>query len=238
MFVPTVLVVDDEKILVNLLQRQLRSEGYEVLTALDGLSALSLARRHHPDLAILDISMPGMSGLDLCTRLREDPTLEDLAILFLTQRDRVADRVDGLDSGADDYLPKPFDTTELLARVRALLRRVGSDGMEDDEGDRTLTVGDITLDPARCVVKCDDEEAELTPVQLDLLYHLMSHPGEVFGADQLLVQVWGYAPGTGDTSLVRWHISNLRNRIEDDPSSPTRLRTVPRQGYVFGEKPE
>lgn len=164
--------------------------------------------------------------------------LEDLLILFLTQRDRVADRVEGLETGADDYLPKPFDTGELLARVKALLRRRKPSCATEQTGEQVLTVGDLKLDPARCTVEVDGETHELTPVQLDLLYHLMSHPGEVFGADQLLAQVWGYAPGTGDTSLVRWHIKNLRNRFEADPSSPKHLCTVPRQGYVLRKPSE
>lgn len=229
---PTVLVVDDEEMLVNLLRRQLDTQGYEVLTATDGLSALSIARRHRPDLVILDISMPGLSGLDVCERLRGDLMLEHILILFLTGRDEVQDRVKGLETGADDYLPKPFDTNELLARVRALLRRIRTED-EDRAEDAVLHVGAIELDPAGCTASVSGDTFELTPVQFDLLYHLMSHPDEVFAADQLLVQVWGYAPGTGDTSLVRWHIKNLRNRIEDEPSEPKYLCTVPRHGYVL-----
>lgn len=228
---PTVLVVDDEELVASLLQRQLQADGYDVLTAMDGLTALALARRHHPDLAILDIDMPGMSGLELCRRLREDPTLQDVLILFLSHLDDVADRVRGLNTGADDYLPKPFDTDELLARVRALLRR--SRRLAEAAAVPVLQAGPLELNPARCTARIRDRSVELTPVQFDLLYHLMSHPDEVFEADQLLVQVWGYAPGTGDTSLVRWHVKNLRQIIEDDPSSPRLLCTVPRQGYVL-----
>lgn len=218
--------------MLNLLQRQLKSAGYEVLTASDGLSALNLARRHRPDLIVLDITMPGMSGLDVCRRIRDDHVLQDVLILFLTSRNEVEDRVQGLDTGADDYLPKPFDTNELLARVRALFRRSERQKATGETGDHALHVGPVQLEPARCVARVRDDEYELTRVQFDLLYHLMSHPNEVFAADQLLVQVWGYAPGTGDTSLVRWHIKNLRNILEEDPSSPQFLCTVPRQGYV------
>jgi len=231
--VPTVLVVDDEEMLVNLLRRKLCTQGYEVLTATDGLTALSLARHHRPDLVILDISMPGMSGLEVCKRLRADLMLEGVLILFLTSLDEVEDRVEGLESGADDYLPKPFDSNELLARVRALLRRSARGDAEDRDKQQVLRVGELELEPARCSAKLADESFDLTPVQFDLLYYLMSHPDEVFAADQLLVQVWGYAPGTGDTSLVRWHIKNLRKRIETDPSQPEYLITVPRHGYAL-----
>jgi len=231
--VPKVLVVDDEEMLVNLLRRQLQTEGYEVFTAMDGLSALRLARRHQPDLILLDIAMPGTDGLEVCKRLRQDPALRDIMILFLTCRDDVSDRVEGLETGADDYLPKPFNTEELLARVRALLRRSSVDAPEDEAEERLLRVGPLELDPARCVVRIDGKTSELPPVQFDLLYHFMSHPNEVFAAEQLLVQVWGYVPGTGDTSLVRWHVKKLRNQIEPDPSNPRILCTVPRQGYVL-----
>ncbi|MGI5819159.1 MAG: response regulator transcription factor [Armatimonadota bacterium] len=230
---PTVLVVDDEEMLVNLIRRQLASGGYDVLTAGDGLSALSVARRHRPDLVILDISMPGMSGTEVCRRLREDAMLADILVIFLTSRDAVEDRVKGLEIGADDYLPKPFDTEELLARVRALLRRKTRQGEAQSTAGQPLTVGGLELDHALCVARVRGETYELTPVQFDLLYHLMSHPNEVFSAQQLLAQVWGYAPGSGDTSLVRWHVKNLRERIEADPSEPEYLCTVPRHGYVL-----
>ncbi|MFW5869185.1 MAG: response regulator transcription factor [Armatimonadota bacterium] len=230
---PTVLVVDDEEMLVNLLRRQLQTADYDVLTALDGLSALRLARRHRPDLVVLDIAMPGADGLDVCRRLRDDPALSDVLILFLTRRDEVADRVEGLETGGDDYLPKPFNTEELLARIRALLRRSSAEIRANEPEEKVLRVGSLELDPARCVVRVAGEPVDLPPVQFDLLYHFMSHPHEVFASDQLLVQVWGYVPGTGDTSLVRWHIKKLRTQIEPDPSNPRHLRTVPRQGYVL-----
>ncbi|MFP4248524.1 MAG: response regulator transcription factor [Armatimonadota bacterium] len=230
---PTVLVADDERLIVNLLRHSLQDEEYDVLTAGDGLSALRLARQHRPDLVILDIAMPGASGLDVCRQLRDDAILRDVLILFLTSRNAVADRVEGLEIGADDYLPKPFDTEELLARVRALLRRSTSDRTDDAPDSHVLRAGALELHPARCAVRVRDEEIELTPVQFDLLYHLMSHPNKVFPAERLLVEVWGYAPGTGDTSLVRWHVKNLRQRIEENPSHPKSLCTVPRQGYVL-----
>jgi len=163
--VPTILVADDEALIVNLLRRRLQDEGYDVLTAADGLSALRVARQHRPDLIVLDIAMPGASGLDVCRQLREDALLSYVLILFLTSRDQVADRIEGLEIGADDYLPKPFDTDELLARVRTLLRRSTSAKATGASETHILRAGDLELHPARCAVAVLGEEVELTPVQ-------------------------------------------------------------------------
>ncbi len=227
-----ILVVDDEEMVLSVVQHALQDHGFEVLTASDGPTALNLARRHQPELVVLDINMPGMDGLEVCRRLRGDPVIGDVLILFLTQRDEVDDRVKGLEMGGDDYLPKPFDAEELVARVRAVMRRMSRVRRDETAEAQVLRVGGLTLNAATREAEVDGRRVPLTPVQLDLLYHLMAHPGEVFGAEQLLVQVWGYAPGTGDPSLVRWHMKNLRERLEEDPSSPLYLHTVVRHGYV------
>jgi DNA-binding response OmpR family regulator len=230
-----ILVVDDEHNLVWALRHSLSDEGYEILTAYDGLEALSVARRQHPDLIILDIVMPRLDGLEVCRRLRRDPTLAAVPILFLTALSATDDRVTGLNEGGDDYLVKPFDLPELKARIRALLRRrrfAPEEGSEP-ENRGSLAVGPLTLDMRACRVSVGGEVVQLTPSEFDLLRHLMTHPGELFSSQQLLEHVWGYPPGTTDPGLVRWHVKNLRTKIEPDPSNPTYLRTVPRHGYIL-----
>ena len=230
-----ILVVDDEDLVLSVVRHSLRGEGYEVFAAADGRSALSLARRHLPDLIILDINMPGLNGLEVCRRLRQDPALEATPILFVTGRIAVKDRVEGLDQGGDDYLPKPFDIGELTARVRALLRRAEHAGREgsEAEGAASVLVGRLRLDLRSRQATVGRSTMALTPTEFDLLHHLMTHPDEVFSTEELLQQVWGYHPGTGDTSLVRWHVRNLRAKIERDPAHPRFIKTVPRHGYTL-----
>lgn len=231
-----ILLVDDEQDLVWAVQRSLSDEGYEVLTAYNGVEALAVARRHRPDVVILDIVMPLLDGLQVCRRLRRDLTLATVPILFLTERSAIEDRITGLDEGGDDYLIKPFDLQELKARVRALLRRRRSapEGGPGPKGqDSLLVVGPLTLDLHTCQASVGEKTVQLTPTEFDLLHHLMSHPGEVFSSPHLLQQVWGYPPETADPGLVRWHIKNLRAKIEPDPAHPVYLRTVPRHGYIL-----
>jgi DNA-binding response OmpR family regulator len=230
-----ILLVDDEQDLVWAVQHSLGDEGYEVLTAYDGLEALAIARRHRPDLVILDIVMPRLDGLQVCQRLRRDPTLAAVPILFLTVHSAIEDRIKGLDEGGDDYLVKPFDLRELRARVRALLRRGRSapEGGPGPEGRGSLVVGPLTLDLHTCQVGVGEKTVQLTPTEFNLLHHLMIHPGEAFSSPRLLQQVWGYPPETADPGLVRWHIKNLRAKIEPDPTHPVYIRTVPRHGYML-----
>jgi DNA-binding response OmpR family regulator len=234
-----ILVVDDEQDLVWALRHSLGDEGYEVLTAHDGRHALTVARHHHPDLVVLDVVMPELNGLQVCRRLRRDPTLASVPILFLTVRSTVEDRVAGLDRGGDDYLVKPFDTRELKARIRTLLRRsqiMPRDGRMRRQADATLRVGRLALDLRTRQARAGDGRlVQLTSTQTDLLHHLMLHPDEVFSSRQLLQQVWGYPPDTGELSTVRWHIKNLREKIEPDPADPTYIRTIPHQGYLLAE---
>ncbi len=232
---PRVLLIDDDTELVRSLRLVLLQDGYEVLTAHNGLEGLQTAHQMQPDLIVLDVNMPWMDGLEVCRRLRLDggPKLRQCPILFLTSRDSVDDRVAGLDEGADDYLGKPFQSKELKARVRALLRRSETAVTPPPSADE-LTVGSLTLHLQACWVRrAEDEPIQLTPAEFELLYHLMSHPQRPFSTHDLLEQVWAYAPGTADPSLVRWHIKNLRLKIEPDPAQPTLIRTVSRLGYML-----
>ncbi len=232
-----ILIVDDERDLVWCLQRSLGAEGYNVLTAYDGLEALSIAWRHPPDLIVLDIVMPGMDGLTVCQRLRQDPILSRVPILFLTMRCAVEERVKGLDRGADDYLTKPFDLAELKARVRTLLRRSGPAPEEprpEIQG-TVLEVGRFALDLRTCQVRIDGKVKQLTPTEFNILRCLATHCKTVFSSQRLLQEAWGYPPGTANLSLVRWHVKNLRQKIEPDPAHPTLIRTLPRHGYMLDQ---
>ena len=216
-------------------RHSLTDDGHEVLTAYDGMEALSVARSHRPDLVVLDITMPRLDGLQVCNGLRGDPALASVPILFLTERTAIEDRVAGLDGGGDDYVVKPFDLRELRSRIGALLRRKGSPehGVPRQRSAWLVTVGSLVLDRRTRRVSARGVESQLTPVEFDLLHYLMTHQGELFSAQQLLEQVWGYPPDTADPSLVRWHIRNLRAKIEPDPDDPEYIRTVPRHGYML-----
>jgi len=245
---PFILVVDDEPDMVWAIQRCLKRAGYEVLTAQDGLEALAVARRHHPALVILDINMPVLDGLEVCLQMRKDPILASIPILFLTVNRTISDRVEGLDQGADDYMIKPFDLQEFQARIRVLLRRPvrepglprGDSPPNPNQGDcsqsSTLMVGEITLDLHTRMVHAREKGSELTPTEFDLLYFLMSHPQEVYTSRQLLQTVWNYPDEIANPGLVRWHIKNLRNKIEIDPEQPNYIVTVAHQGYMLKQR--
>ncbi len=223
-----ILAVDDERSILDVIRRRLESEGYEVITARDGEEALKVALAWGPDIAILDVIMPKMDGLELCRRMREQPELAGLPVLFLTSRESVEDRIRGFEAGADDYLPKPFDLRELSLRIRALLRRV----RPVPEGTDVLRVGRLALHLNTFILEAGDRQALLTPVEFQLMQHLMKHPGVVFTSERLLKEVWGYPVGAGSTDLVRAHIRNIRAKIEPDPAEPIYIRTVSRHGYT------
>jgi DNA-binding response OmpR family regulator len=223
-----ILAVDDEHAILDIIRRRLEPEGYEVLTARDGEEALKLALEWQPELAILDVIMPKMDGLDLCRRMRENPGLAGLPVVFLTSRESVEDRIRGFEAGADDYLPKPFDLRELSLRIRALLRRSRSSQQEGD----VLRVGRLALNTKTFVLEAEGKEALLTPVEFQLMQHLMKHEGEVFSSERLLKDVWGYPSDAGSTDLVRAHIRNIRSKIEPDASVPLYIKTVSRHGYT------
>jgi two-component system response regulator RpaA len=230
-----ILVVDDEQDLVWAMQHSLEDVGYEVLTAYDGAEALAVAQCHRPDLVVLDIVMPQLDGLQVCHRLRRDVNLAAVPILFLTVRSTVEDRIEGLNEGADDYLVKPFDLSELKARIRALLRR-SRRALEENRGTEKcgpLMVGSLTLDLYSRQVCVGKKTAQLTPAEFDILYFFMRHPNKVFSSQQLLQQVWNYPPESADPGLVRWHLKNVRAKIEPDPGQPMYIRTLPRRGYML-----
>jgi DNA-binding response OmpR family regulator len=174
--------------------------------------------------------MPGLDGLETCRQLRLDPTLMNIPILFLTALGRPEDRVAGLRAGADDYLTKPFNLEELQLRIKAILRRVRQPVAVPSP---TLQTPYLTLDKTSYLVTTTDRQAKLTPIEFDLLYHLLMHPREVFTSDRLLQEVWDYPSESGSPDLVRMHIKNIRNKIEVDPSQPRFILTIPRRGYTI-----
>jgi DNA-binding response OmpR family regulator len=225
--VKTVLVIEDEPTLIATLRYNLEREGHNVLTATDGLSGLSIARTQKPDLLVLDLMLPGMDGLEVMRLLRRET---NLPILMLTAKAEETDKVVGLELGADDYVTKPFSMRELLARVRALLRRADRPAAADLE---MLTYEDIQIDLRRREARRGDQELSLKPKEFDLLAHLMKNQGRVLTREQVLEKVWGY-DFAGDTRTVDVHVSWLRQKIEPTPSKPTRLITVRGIGYRFG----
>jgi DNA-binding response OmpR family regulator len=224
--VKKILVVDDEPTLVATLKYNLEREGYQVVTAVDGEAALSVARADHPDLIVLDIMLPGLDGFDVCRILRREMTAP---ILMLTAKTDEVDKVVGLELGADDYVTKPFSMRELLARVRALLRRAETVSTAETEA---LTAGDVQVDLRRREASRRGETLALKPKEFELLIFLLRNRGRAFTREQLLDQIWGY-DFAGDTRTVDVHISWLRQKIEDEPAKPTRLITVRGVGYRF-----
>jgi DNA-binding response OmpR family regulator len=229
----TILVIDDDSIVAKSVELSLRHDGFQVSVAHSGVDGLKLARRESPDLIILDILMPGMDGYEVCRELRADPLLGNVPVLFLTAKGKDEDKIEGFRAGADDYLTKPFNIDELILRAKAILRRNQPVRQELEARSRHLTVGDLTLDCRTFEVTTPQKKVLLTPIQFDLLYHLMSHSGEVFSAERLLRDVWDYPYDTGSPDLVRVHVRNIRERIEVDSSNPQFLCTVPGHGYTI-----
>ena len=230
---PTILVIDDDELVSQTVQRALKMYGYHVMVAASGTEGLQLARRHRPDMFILDIIMPGADGYQVCRQIRGDPLLKDLPVLFLTARTNDEDKIEGFRAGADDYLSKPFNMEELQLRLQAILRRVSQDPSQARELEPVLRVGEVSLDCRNFEVTTPLRTVLLTNVQFDLLYHLMSNPDQVFTSQQLLQDVWDYPPEAGSPELVRAHIKNLRDKIEPESSAPTYIRTIQGHGYTF-----
>jgi DNA-binding response OmpR family regulator len=220
-----ILVIEDEAKLAHFIELELKYEGYEVKVALDGFNGLTTARETRPDLVILDWMLPGISGLEICRRLRD--TQDKVPIILLTAKDEVSDRVAGLDAGADDYMVKPFSVEELLARVRAHLRR----NQEDDPNQ--LQFADLKLNRSTREIYRGDRAIELTAKEFDLLEYLLSHPRQVLTRDRILERVWGY-DFMGDSNIIEVYVRYLRLKLEANQESRL-IHTVRGVGYVLRE---
>lgn len=243
-----ILIIEDDDIVARTIERCLRGGEYRVTIAGSGVEGLQAARRDLPDLVILDVIMPGMDGYTVCKEMRKDALLAEVPILFLTAKTKDDDKITGLAAGADDYLGKPFNVDELLLRIKAILRRtqrmkqesqpssvaVEESGSKKEPPERIIRIGEYTLNTRTFEFhSLQTGKFRLTPVQYDLLYHLMTHPGEIFSPNRLLDEVWDYPTDAGSPDLVRVHIKNLRERIELDPKNPVFIQTVPGYGYTI-----
>jgi len=229
-----ILVVEDEPTLLETLEYNLTHRGYQVCTAADGPTALEVARQEQPDLIVLDVMLPGLDGFEVCRLLRPEM---NVPILMLTARDEEVDKVVGLEVGADDYMTKPFSMRELLARIKALLRRVRLDREEvatesKEARPEQLTFGNLMLDLTRCEVLRDGEPLHLKPKEYELLVFLARNRGIVLSRDLILERVWGWDYG-GGSRTVDVHVRWLREKIEPDPGQPNRIITVRGVGYRF-----
>ncbi|MFC0473281.1 response regulator transcription factor [Halalkalibacter kiskunsagensis] len=231
------LIVDDEESIVTLLQFNLEQSGYEITTAMDGVTALDLAMSQSFDLLILDLMLPEMDGLDVCKHLRQNKV--STPILMLTAKDEEFDKVLGLELGADDYMTKPFSPREVVARVRAILRRVQpvlpeNAPSQDEIKKNVIRFGEVEIHPENFEVLFKQTVLELTPKEFELLLYLANHKGRVLTRDQLLNAVWNYE-FVGDTRIVDVHISHLREKIETNTKKPVYIKTIRGLGYKLEE---
>lgn len=220
-----ILIIEDNEAIVKLLQRGLVYEGYKVDVALDGEAGLKMAKEHHPDLVVLDLMLPGIDGIAVCKELRSDTALP---ILILTAKDAIQDRVLGLDAGADDYMVKPFELDELLARVRALLRRTQSDRAT------LLTFSDLTLDTSTRLASRGDRTIQLTATEFDLLELFLRHPHQVLTREVIFDRIWGYDFG-GESNVLDVYIRYLRQKLEEN-GEPRLIHTARGVGYALREE--
>jgi DNA-binding response OmpR family regulator len=225
---PKILIVEDETTLAETLADNLAEEGYETIRAEDGESGLAMIRAEIPDLVVLDIMLPILDGMSVCRIVRKDPTTSHIPIIMLTARGTEVDKIVGLESGADDYIVKPFGLGEFLARIRAVMRRVPGRAATQDE----LISGDLRMDLTGRRVFKGPEELHLSHKEFDLLSELMRNQGVVLSRDLILTKVWGYEY-FGDKRTVDVHMRWLREKIEEDPSDPQRIATVRGVGYRF-----
>jgi len=226
-----ILVVDDEASIRRILETRLSMIGYDVVTAADGEEAIATFKENHPDLVVLDVMMPKLDGYGVCQELRKE---SDIPIMMLTALGDVADRITGLELGADDYVVKPFSPKELEARIRSVLRRVDKEGLSGIPSSGVIQVGSIRIDTNRRQVYKGDERIRLTGMEFSLLELMVGRSGEAFSRSEILQEVWGYTPERHvDTRVVDVHISRLRAKLEDDPSNPELILTARGTGYMF-----
>ena len=249
-----ILVIEDDDIVARTIERCLRGKEFQVNVANSGVAGLKAAHRKVPDLVILDVIMPGMDGFTVCKEMREDPILKEVPILFLTAKIKPEDAIVGLSLGADDYLRKPFNVDELLLRVLAILRRTKNMDKQASNSDTAvlassdlktvplnqldnnhiIRIGDYSLNTRTYIFSSPVKgDFRVTPVQYALLYHLMSHPNKIFSPSLLLEEVWDYPDMAGSADLVRVHIKNLREAIEEDPKEPIFIKTIKGYGYTI-----
>lgn len=223
-----ILVVDDETSIVTLLKFNLEQNGFEVVTANDGLEAIEQVKKESPDVMVLDLMLPKMDGLDVVKTLRLDKI--HVPVLMLTAKDDEFDKILGLEMGADDYMTKPFSPREVVARVRAILRRIDFEANQETTEDNTVKIGELTIDYDNYAIYKNDKKIDLTKKEYELLVYLSKNNGRVLSRDQLLNGIWQF-DFDGDTRIVDVHIGKLREKIEDNPKSPKYIHTVRGFGY-------
>nr|WP_187350906.1 response regulator transcription factor [Capillibacterium thermochitinicola] len=228
------MIIEDEPNIIELVAYNLEKEGWLVSKAQTGEEGWEKIQAEHPDIILLDLMLPGIDGMEICRRTRQNKLTRDIPIIILTAKAEEADRVLGLESGADDYVTKPFSPRELIARIRAVLRRADKNFSEVEEKEM-LVLGPIKMDLRQHKVLVHDNEIELTPKEFDLLHLLLSHPGRAFSREYLLENLWGYE-FFGDTRTVDVHVRRLRQKIEDNPAQPYWLETVRGVGYRIREE--
>ena len=230
----SILIVEDEQNIVDILSFNLSREGYDTLEAYDGPTGLQLALEQDPDLILLDLMLPGMDGFEVCRQVRESGS--STPIIMLTAREEETDKVLGLELGADDYITKPFSMRELLARVKANIRRVGmvpAAPQGEEPAAAAMKLGRITVDVERATVYKDGKPLDLTQREYDLIRYLVSQPGKVFSREALMEHVWNYEGYVGDVRAVDVAVRRLREKLEDDPAAPRFICTKRGMGYYF-----
>lgn len=231
-----ILVVDDEPNILELIRYNLEKEGYQVLLATNGISGVEIAQKEKPDLILLDVMLPQLDGLSVCRELRSNDDTRKIPIIMLSARSEEFDKVLGLEMGADDYVTKPFSSRELIARIKASLRRQQdeSDDLSVNKEDTLIKRGSLVIDQSRFIVTINGQRQVLTPKEFDLLRFLAKEPGKVFTRDYLLEKIWGY-DYAGDSRTVDVHIRHIRQKFEQIPDCPQYIETVRGIGYSFKE---